>query len=117
MSWLRGAWISWLRGACTSCRAPASDRGACTSWLLAVCVSIALADATSGGQDVSACAIPAVADSENIVITLNPARNFFIASVLSDCVLALRSPAASPAPHLAPWGPDSHPHDAGAMPA
>src|SRR6202022_1935468 len=36
MSWLRGAWmaclrgdwLSWLRGPCTSCRSPASERGA-----------------------------------------------------------------------------------------
>jgi hypothetical protein len=61
-----------------SCRAPASDRGACTSWLLAVCVNIAFADATSGGHEVCACAIPAVADRENIVITLKPASNFLI---------------------------------------
>src|SRR5712692_1604491 len=87
-SWLRGAWTSWLRGACTSCdRAPARERGACTSWLLAVCVSIAFADATSGGQEV--CAIPTVAEREKTVTTLIVAASNFliVVSVLSDCVL------------------------------
>jgi hypothetical protein len=54
---------------------------------LAVCVSIAFADATSGGQEV--CAIPTVAEREKTVTTLIvAASNFLIAvSVLSDCVL------------------------------
>src|SRR5713101_4602886 len=80
--------MSWLRGACTSCeRAPASERGAWTSWLLAVCVSIAFADATSGGQEV--CAIPTVAEREKTVTTLIVAASNFliVVSVLSDCVL------------------------------
>src|SRR5712692_9343489 len=101
-SWLRGAWTSWLRGACTSCdRAPARERGACTSWLLAVCVSMAFADATSGGQEV--CAIPTVAESETAVITLNTvASTFLIASILSDfvsdCVFLLGSPLRASGP-------------------
>jgi hypothetical protein len=52
---------------------------------LAVCVSIAFADATSAGQDV--CAIPTVADSEIIVTILNVVANsLLIAPLLSDCV-------------------------------
>jgi hypothetical protein len=52
---------------------------------LAVCVSIAFADATSGGQDV--CAIPTVADSEITVTILNVAANILlIAPLLSNCV-------------------------------
>jgi hypothetical protein len=55
---------------------------------LALCISIALADATSGGQEV--CAIPAVAEREKTVRTLNTtARSFLIVSVLSDCILAV----------------------------
>jgi len=73
---------------------------------LAVWLSIALADATSGGQEVSA--IPAVAESETIVTTLNIARTFFIESVLSDCVFT--SDLVSTLLHrLARWGPDSRP--------
>jgi hypothetical protein len=46
---------------------------------LAVCISIAFADATSGGQEV--CATPAVAESEKTVTTLNTtASSFLIAS-------------------------------------
>jgi hypothetical protein len=53
---------------------------------LAVCVSIAFADATSAGQDV--CAIPTVADSEIIVTIPKAAANILrIAPLLSDCVL------------------------------
>jgi hypothetical protein len=60
---------------------------------LAVCVSIAFADATSAGQDV--CAIPTVADSEIIVTRLNAAVNILlIAPLLSDCV-SDRVPAPS----------------------
>jgi hypothetical protein len=69
---------------------------------------MAFADATSGGQEV--CAIPAVAERETAVTTLNTvASSFLIASILSDfvsdCVFLLGSPfpASGPlGPRLAP---------------
>jgi hypothetical protein len=68
---------------------------------LAVCVSIAFAAATSGGQEV--CAIPAVAEREKTVAILNVvASTFLIAiSVLSDCgsdCVPIFCPALSLAP-------------------
>jgi hypothetical protein len=48
-------------------------------------MSIAFAEATSGGQEV--CATPVEAASATTVRTLDTvATSFFIASVLSDCV-------------------------------
>jgi hypothetical protein len=75
---------------------------------LAVCISIAFAEATSGGQEV--CAIPAVAEREKTVTILNPtARSFLIVvSVLSYCVLtALSTTFSTGFPLPALWGPNS----------
>src|SRR5216684_3120073 len=84
----RGACTSWLRGACSSCdRAPASERGACTSWLLAVWVSIAFADATSGGQEV--CPIPAEAERATTVVTPNTVASSFLIFLLPSFLLRL----------------------------